>query len=339
MGGAKSRPLVSIIIPVFNTEQYLGECLESLRSQTLEGIEIICVDNGSTDDSPVILRDYEKRCKNLVVLSHPEGRQGDARNAGLSIATGKYVGFVDSDDLCDPDMFSCLYTRAEETGTDVMICNIRTFRDSRKEESSVSIDPKHLHEDDVFVISDRPALLRNLTICNRLFRRSFLEEQALEFPEGLWHEDQFFVGKALLAADRIATVPNCLYNYRKGREGSVGAHVGERNLDVFAVMELLFDYVSSSLDSKARNLAQEVKVVRYLSLYPSCGSRVKRNYYERMRAEFFEMALPAKVQFLKRSEMREVRAACGCGGYLAYTIFLAVRRLYGTMRRATRILS
>lgn len=328
-------PAISIIVPVFNTGDYLKKCLKSLLDQSLEDLEIICVDNGSSDGSDVVAQDFAEREARVQFLSYPEGRQGDARNAGMSVATGEYVGFVDSDDFCEVDMFSRLHARAEKTGADIAICNIRCFWDG-KEDSWVMIDPATLREGEGFRVFERPSLFRNFTICNRIFRRIFLNALDLRFPEGLWHEDQFFVGKALYAADRIVTVPDCLYNYRKGHEGSVGVHDGERNLDVFTVMNLLFDYVSSCLDSDAKELAEEVKIVRYLGLYPSCGPRVSRDYYERMRAEFREMGLPAEVQLLKNSEIREVRIASGPGGYLAYSTYLALRKLYGAIRQAGR---
>ena len=296
---------------------------------------MICVDNGSTDNSLKILEEFSAKYENIVVLSHPEGRQGDARNAGLKVAQGQYIGFVDSDDFCDTKMFSRLHDLAQGMRADIAICNIRCFCEDR-EDSWVMIDPSMLQEGQAFSVSERPALFRNFTICNRIFRRSFLDALDLRFPEGLWHEDQFFVGKALYAADRIVTVPDCLYNYRKGREGSVGAHDGERNLDVFAVMKLLFDYVISSLDSNAKELVREIKVIRYLGLYPSCGPRVSREYFEMMRAEFQSMAFPAEVQLLKNSELRQVRAASVPGGYLAYTIYLALRKFYGSIRQVIR---
>ena len=108
-----AKPLVSVLIPVYNVEKYLERCLDSILKQTLTKIEIICVNDGSTDNSLSILKEYQKKDSRIIIVNKENGGLPSARNAGLDRAEGKYVGFVDSDDYIEPNMFQKLYDTAE----------------------------------------------------------------------------------------------------------------------------------------------------------------------------------------------------------------------------------
>ena len=120
-------PLISIVTPVYNTEKYLSECLDSIFAQTMPDIELICVDDGSTDNSLNILKDYQKKHKNLKVISQKNGGPGVARNTGIDNATGKYICFWDSDDIFEPDALEKLYNQAEKNKADITICRMQMF--------------------------------------------------------------------------------------------------------------------------------------------------------------------------------------------------------------------
>ena len=111
---------VSVIIPVYNVEKYLRACLDSVVNQTLRDIEVICVDDGSTDGSPAILAEYAAKDPRVKVLTQPKSNAGAARNAGMSIATGEYLGFVDADDWCELTLFEKAYGRAKEVNADLV---------------------------------------------------------------------------------------------------------------------------------------------------------------------------------------------------------------------------
>ena len=119
---------VSVVVPVYNTEAFLAQCLDSLVNQTLDEIEIVVVNDGSPDGSQAIIDDYAARYPDkIVALSKPNGGLGSARNAGIARATGRYIGFVDSDDFVEPDMYQHLYEEAERTSSDVAICRYRHY--------------------------------------------------------------------------------------------------------------------------------------------------------------------------------------------------------------------
>ena len=120
---------ISIIVPVYNTAKYLDKCIQTLIKQTLEDIEIIFIDDGSEDGSAEILKNYAKNDKRISILNQNHKRQGAARNYGLSIAQGEYIGFVDADDWVELDMFEKLYYPAKETDSDIVMCSMNTFED------------------------------------------------------------------------------------------------------------------------------------------------------------------------------------------------------------------
>ena len=120
-------PLVSVIIPVYNVEKYLNQCLDSVIAQTLTDIEIICVNDSSTDGSLGILEEYEKKDKRIRVVTQPNSGAGAARNRGLSMASGKYLSFLDSDDFFEPDMLELAYQKAEEDSADFVVFNSNQY--------------------------------------------------------------------------------------------------------------------------------------------------------------------------------------------------------------------
>ena len=137
-------PAVSVIVPVYNTEKYLEECIRSLTEQTLSSLELIFVDDGSTDASPKILERYRARDpKHIRVITQKNAGQGKARNVGLAAATGEYVGFVDSDDYVDRRMYAAMYTRAGSEELDLVECDFHYLEeDGREKRSLEQADPQ-----------------------------------------------------------------------------------------------------------------------------------------------------------------------------------------------------
>jgi len=329
-----SLPLVSVIIPVFNTRPYLQQCLDSLTTQTLKLVEIICVDNGSTDGSYEYLVDYAREHSNVLVMRHTEGRQGGARNAALAIAKGQYVGFVDSDDFVAPEMFETLFSIAQSSVADVAICNAQTYIQEQGY-GHLSLPVAVLSNKEPITIKRRPALLRNTTICNRLFSNEFIKKHQLRFPEGLYGQDQLFVIKALALADRIVTVPNPFYFYRKNRSGSVSAYRGRDCMHVFAVWQELSVFVEKSIDDEIlKHWINEARIVKYLYLYNSADRGTQREYFSRMKADFRTLELEKQFAFLTPTEKREYQVVRQYP-YVLYNVFLLLRMMYGKFHEHT----
>ncbi|MBR5331439.1 MAG: glycosyltransferase [Akkermansia sp.] len=211
MKEALTQPLVSVIVPVYNAEQYLGVCLESLCSQTIGELEIICIDDGSTDGSAGILRSYAERDSRITVITQPNRGQGAARNVGLARARGVWVTGLDADDYLEPDA----YARALELVTEQadIICfssEIEGAVASREEEYDYLVQK----QDGMLGAPAEAVEQVNVYFWNKLWRRSFIEEHELCFPEGLWYEDSAFAYCALPLARQVVCSTRKLHHYR-----------------------------------------------------------------------------------------------------------------------------
>jgi len=335
MVGYMNQPKVSVIVPVFNTKPYLRQCLDSLVAQTLPETEVICVDNGSTDGSYELLKTYAQDHTSIVVIRHTEGRRGGAVNAGIAIAKGQYVGFVDSDDFVAPEMYATLCSVAQSFMADVVICNARTYIQDHGY-GATSLPAAVLSNREPFTIDRRPALLRNSTSWNRLFKHDFITRHHIRFPQGLYGQDQLFVIKALTLADRIVTVPDILYFYRKNRPGSVSEYRGRDCMHVFEVWRQISDFVEESIgDETLRHWINEARIVKYLYSYNQADRSMKRQYFSRMKSEFRALELEEQLTFLTPTEQREHQIVMR-HDFVFYNVFLHLRMIYGKLREYTK---
>lgn len=204
-------PKISIIIPVYNTENYLVKCLDSLLYQSLEDIEIICVNDGSTDNSQQILNDYAKKDKRIKVIHQDNKKQGAARNRGVEIATGEYIGYVDSDDWVDFDYYEELYYAAKKHNLDIAIAtNIRIGNGKTKKRLKIE------KEQIAYSLQEKIDLcnqFNNECPTNKIYRRDFLLKNNIIWPEGMYCEDKIYTLKAVFWANGIISVPDVNYYY------------------------------------------------------------------------------------------------------------------------------
>ena len=202
---------ISIVIPIYNTEKYLEKCLNSVVNQTLKDIEIICVNDGSTDKSMDIVNKFAQNDSRFKIIEQENKMQGAARNAGTEIATGEYIGFVDSDDWIDLDYYEKLYTAAKKYDVDIALAtNVRIGKSKNK---------KRLNIKDISVYT---TLQDKLDVCqqwknecptNKIYRLSMLREHNIKWPEKVYCEDKLFTIKAVFFANGIVTVPDIYYYY------------------------------------------------------------------------------------------------------------------------------
>lgn len=217
-------PEVSIIIPVYNAGKYLRECLDSVVNQTLKEIEIICVDDGSTDSSPQILREYAANDSRIKILQQQNRFAGTARNNGMAIARGKYLSFLDADDIFDKSMLKKAFSRAEKYSAEIVLWGGCTFAETleKKERSKGILDFSLLPKSKVFSpaeIADRLFQIGWGTPWNKLFLRSFVEKNALEFSETRTSNDIYFVFAAMSVAEKIAYLKKYPVFYRRTGKG------------------------------------------------------------------------------------------------------------------------
>ena len=211
-------PKVSVVIPVYNVEEYLRHCLDSIANQTLREIEVVCVDDGSTDGSAAILAEYAAKDPRIRVLSRAHANAGAARNAGMAEATGEWLFFSDADDFSGAEMLSRMVTAEGADSADIVIAGHRTLEAGAYTANRLPSRLLGRREAEC-----GPCLFVDAGVMpwNKLFRRSFVQRSALKFQEVARHNDMVFVCCALAAAGGIAVSNTCGYVYRRGRMGAI----------------------------------------------------------------------------------------------------------------------
>lgn len=216
------KPTVSIVIPIYNMEKHLRKCLDSVVAQTYGSLEIIPVNDGSTDGSEEIIREYARKDSRIVSVTRKNGGVGAARNSGAEHATGKYLCFVDSDDRLAADYVEKMVTEAEAQNADMVVCSMSyCFADGRVRRRTPKI---RRHEVITGTMGLREELLGNqykFHAPNKMVKTSILKENGIVFPEGKIYEDVFTTWKWFLKADRVSLLPEVLYYYLQGREDSI----------------------------------------------------------------------------------------------------------------------
>ena len=202
---------VSIIVPIYNTEKYIEKCLNSLVNQTLRDIEIICVNDGSTDNSMIIVRKFANKDSRIKIIEQQNKKQGAARNAGMRIATGEYIGFVDSDDWVDWDFYEKLYNTAKNHNFDIALgTNVRVKKNCNKKRLNITDEKEYTSVQDKFDVNVQ---WKNPCPTNKIYKRDLFLKHDIQWPEGVYCEDRIFTLKAVYYANGVVTVPNVNYYY------------------------------------------------------------------------------------------------------------------------------
>lgn len=204
---------LSIIVPVYNVEKYLPKCLESLIKQTLNDIEIICVNDGSMDNSLAILKEFASRDSRIRIIDNQHQGVAKTRNTGIEQSTGEYIGFVDSDDYIDIDFFEKLYNSATKSNSDIAIASIL------KHKNFFNIyNAKYTKEETAITIQDKIKLCEDkkhffFYAWNKIYHSGFIKENNIKFSEGQIYEDVMFAIKALYYSNKIISVYGTKYHY------------------------------------------------------------------------------------------------------------------------------
>ena len=244
---------VSVIIPVYNAQRYLNECFDSIQGQTLREIEIICVDDGSTDDSYKTLLRRQENDNRIKVLKQENAGPGIARNTGFHVAKGEYVIFWDADDFFNPKALEEMYQKVKDDQADICVCGGYTYYEDEGKSypSSAYLNKTKIPEEIPFNIktnSDHICDFTSVTVWNKLFRREFIKEIGLEFLPLHTSEDVNYVINAVCRAESITIVDRKLITYRAFHQGSLSYDMAKKAGDLvysFAVTaeELIRDNI------------------------------------------------------------------------------------------------
>lgn len=289
----KNNPLVSIIIPVYNTEEYLEECLDSLRNQTLKDIEIICIDDASNDNSSEILNYYVNMDDRIKLLKNKFNQgQSISRNRGLEIATGEYVTFLDSDDLMQRDAYEKLYKFAHDYNHDLVVFDAVRFNDEMIEWKSV------LHTkagyDRVYTktnVFEHKNLIYDTSI-SKFIKNDFIKRNNFKFLENVLYEDLLFSMQVLCASVNLGVYPDVKYYWRVryGYKKSVTQSVSEiKNLkDRMTIINKILKLLNSN--SRNRSLLNifyqklvEIDIIQFINQLDSCSSEYRQVMYDEVK--------------------------------------------------------
>lgn len=200
-------PKISVIIPCYNTAKYLEKCLKSLINQTLKEIEIICINDGSTDNSLKILKKYTILDNRIKILTQDNQGQSVARNKGIDIATGEYIGFVDSDDWIDLNFYEELYKTAKKTNSDIIMCNFACIKNGKIKTNSVKHNKIYTN------FKDKVNILSNGACWNKIFRTELIKTNKIYFPTNIFYEDNLFLIEAIYYSKNLTTINKTKYYY------------------------------------------------------------------------------------------------------------------------------
>ena len=248
--------LISVIVPIYKVEAYLNKCVQSIVDQTYADLEIILVDDGSPDTCPQMCDDWAAKDSRVKVVHKENGGLSDARNAGLSVATGEYISFIDSDDWIEPDFLQTLFDTMEQTGADIADCATRLVDEDGKE-----LSVRGVNEDET--LDTVPALVRLVkedrvyqTVWNKLYRRTVIGD--IRFEKGKYNEDDYFTYQVFDRAEKITVVARPMYNYLQRGGSIMGVGYNPRRLEGLQARVLRMEYLQKYPETAAltrQNLA------------------------------------------------------------------------------------
>lgn len=305
---------VSAILPIYNVGKYLAQCLNSLISQTLYDIEIICVNDGSTDNCYDILESYKQKDARIKVIHKENEGTGVARNTGLKAATGECIAFVDPDDWVKDNMLERLYSLLKEKNLDIAMCMPDGYneKEQKTEPFPYFVDDnfKNIPTDKVFSWRDLSPFSFPMCVWNKLYKRKFLTDNHIDFAERVDFEDHKVIFGALFYAKRIFFIPEKLYVYRFNREGSILSDNNKRLMDRMK----MFDYVERIMkDTGAYELLKNelllYQVHDLLYYYSMIKPEFKEEYFAQMAENIRKMNLndeEKKMLCEKESDFQEI---------------------------------
>ena len=269
--------MISVIVPVYNVERYIRQCVESILEQTYADLEIILVDDGSTDGSGSICDEYKLKDNRVVVIHKCNGGLSEARNAGLDIARGEYIGFVDSDDYIEPDMYEVLYKNCERYAADLAAARFVKFNTQGEVRKNFTENIEVFSREEMlrlFIVGDRRYEI-TMSVWDRLYKRELISD--LRFPVGKCYEDIVFSTKVIEKSKINVYIDRALYHYRLRGDSISGEDFNDYNRAPLRIITDLIPELERRilfLDEKGeKELADECRyqyidnMFKYLTLF------------------------------------------------------------------------
>ena len=302
---------VSIIVPFHNVEKYISKCLTSLIYQSLEDIEIICINDASTDDSKNIVQHYMENDERIILLNVENmSGQSYARNLGLEVASGEYIGFVDSDDWVELDMFERMYNKAKSIDSDITMCQAQLYDD--KEQTFYTNDYYSLkslekYGDKVFTPEETKDEILNINVVlwNKIYKREFLQNTLVKFQDGYIYEDLPFFFETYLKAQRINILWEAPYYYRQNRQFSTMQNSDKKVYDRIPMVERTYNVLKQAQffeEKKAEIISWIIDDIFHR--YTLLEDKYYEDYFAKMK-EFFQ-----RIKLTKEDEQELAKSYC-----------------------------
>ncbi len=289
------EPKISVIIPVYNTEKWLRQCLDSLRFQTYHNLEFICIDDGSTDDSLKVLEEYKALDDRFLILHQENSGVSVTRNRGIAASTGEYISCIDSDDWVRLDLYQNFVDKLNTSGKmlDIYVFNVAAYVEGYNDimpRVFFDMSDWQVRPDNIYTFNDcvRP-FSRNLSAANKIYRKAFLADNEIVFPEGISYEDQYFCIKAFLYAKSIAITDDIFYRYRNCASVSCTLKVSEAVFDIFKIVDIIEGEIFKLNRFEAFKYALfQYKFNVFPNHYSRCPENLKQKYYDEMKTRLLE---------------------------------------------------
>ena len=294
---------VSIIVPVYQVEKYIRQCVDSILAQTFTDFELILVDDGSKDQSGKICDEYARMDTRVKVIHKENGGAADTRNRGVNQAVGNYVMFVDSDDYLAPTMLECLYRNILNENADIAACNyLYFFENDRKKDFATNVQSEVLTGTEIFYYRKNERNYGFWTVVwNKLMKRETVGK--VRFRSGKYYEDEFWANEIYQMDIKIVTIPECLYYYRQHENSTMRQKKIARSLDLIeAYQERIYIYLQEQKYSR-----QAYKVLVYSLEHLEESKRLITNEDERKKYIQAEKRTKDIVNQLKKRKLSRIQ--------------------------------
>lgn len=267
-----SMPLISVIVPIYNTEKYLSECLDSIIAQTVSDMEIICVDDGSTDKCAEILQQYRQKDERIKIISRTNGGLSAARNDALEIARGEYLAFVDSDDCVADNFLEKLLAAIMESDSDICGCDFQKMKNDKNPVRFKSGGKMKIYDDALSVLLNRRNFI-HFSVWNKLYRRKVIGN--MRFVEGIYFEDWVFNCCVFSKAKTFCWLSDKLYGYRLSENSIMRSPFSLKKIHDYAVgIEFVYNYFMNNAPEKWK-IVRRTRIARTVKMLMNASRRTK----------------------------------------------------------------
>ena len=293
------NPLISVIVPVYNVQEYLVQCVESLVHQTYNNIEILLVDDGSTDDSGLICDKYADEYENIYVYHKTNGGLSSARNYGIDKANGEYLSFIDSDDFVDTDLYRILINAIIDNSADVVIFG---FYNYYSKEKMVKMNLKENSITTYYGLDANLRLYTDFSSCNKLYRKGVFDN--IRFPEGKLYEDARTTYRIAEIINSLIVIPEYIYYYRQRETGIMGTFSTDNYLDRVSVWSEIYEFEKNKFSDEELQYILQRKNQLVLELISTIFKNQFLSFDKKLMKELLdELHNPVKLNSKERIMM------------------------------------